>query len=258
MKIFSMGYTHYFDNLRPNEGLCSDLETIIRNFTICYDKYICGPSGYGEPIIEPNLIAFNGDAEENQDCESCIIDTSRGFKFCKTDRRPYDAVVVALLTDAILSRTPGYAEIHSDGNVIDWARGIALFSFAFGLEITENDICFIDRILNKSDETSRSDHSERVKLLYEITDIKREYFNALIGLKDVGPVIREAHIPVQFVKDMIDQQYDAINSLADKYDTLQERSRLYEKISALKDLLDSWRKECRQDENTKEEGVGDE
>jgi hypothetical protein len=72
---------------------------------------VTGWDGTGQPHVDTELVSFNGDASRGIDCETCHI--PRVFEpepwmeqfvvdglyrgFCKTNRHPYDAVVVAVL-----------------------------------------------------------------------------------------------------------------------------------------------------------------
>lgn len=51
------------------------------------------------------------------------------FSFCKTNGKPYDAVVVAMLI-AMKAIAPDVFRISSDGDIDDWQPGLALLSFA--------------------------------------------------------------------------------------------------------------------------------
>lgn len=66
-----------------------------------WDTTICGPHGFGEPIIREDFVAFNGNRETENHCESFIIDArslKRGRSFtCKTWGNPYDLLITAAL-----------------------------------------------------------------------------------------------------------------------------------------------------------------
>ena len=138
-----MGYTHHFSELVADEALAEDTRTIIEAAERL-GIAVRGGDGTGEPIVTPQLIALNGDAEEGLDHETFYLsDRPRPFgcmNFCKTVRKPYDAVVVAILIDAVVTERQGWESIGSDGTWQDWSTpqneglpsGLALYEEAFG------------------------------------------------------------------------------------------------------------------------------
>ncbi len=66
-----------------------------------WDTTICGPYGFGTPIIRPDFVAFNGNRETENDCESFLFDAKAlqwcHFLSCKTRGNPYDLLVTAAL-----------------------------------------------------------------------------------------------------------------------------------------------------------------
>lgn len=108
-----------------------------------------GPLGDGAPELTPELIAFNGDAATPiapgadtlaraarlgydaatyptvaADHESFYAPRAAGAQFCKTARKPYDLVAVAVLV-ALADRLG--ARVGSDGDAGDLADGVALW-----------------------------------------------------------------------------------------------------------------------------------
>lgn len=123
-----MGYTHYWKGLRSTKELAEITKEIIRISGV----KICNEDGTGEPIVEENYIGLNGTKENNEWHESFYLsDKNDGFNFCKTARKPYDKVVVAILVAAIIQEVPGYKTISSDGDVNDWEEGIKLCCKAY-------------------------------------------------------------------------------------------------------------------------------
>lgn len=153
-----MGYTHYFTGLVANEELADATRGIV---SAAEERGIgvFGPAGYGAPVISPELIALNGDAELGLDYESFVIGDVTGFNFCKTARRPYDAVVTAILIWAILHKSEGYENIGTDGQFDDWANphrhdgtdregvsGFELCEVAMGRKLREQEVAFVKEI----------------------------------------------------------------------------------------------------------------
>lgn len=128
-----MGYTHYFtikevppqelqDNvLRAAKAIVDKAKTelglAIEDLS---DKEI-----YINSMVSPDHETLYI-ARPSSDCETFYVDFNRpGFGFCKTNLKPYDAVVVAILCamDAIMG---DYVDIGSDGDTRDWQKGQAL------------------------------------------------------------------------------------------------------------------------------------
>jgi hypothetical protein len=99
-----VGYTHYWDH----KGFTPEQ----------WDKLVCaagcimdaaGPGGMGvelagwdskgTPVLSAKEISFNGAGEEGYETFK-LTPAASEFDFCKTARRPYDAVVVAVLRAA--------------------------------------------------------------------------------------------------------------------------------------------------------------
>ena len=123
-----MGYTHYFRDLELNDGLVEDARRIVA----ATDIKICDGHGEGSPRITQDMIWLNGDASANDESETFVLyrDHEPEFNFCKTGRKPYDEVVVAILIAAMANEAPGYESINSDGSVFEWFGGIALYEKA--------------------------------------------------------------------------------------------------------------------------------
>lgn len=85
---------------------------------------VAGPSGRGKPRLNKHLIALNG--RRPDDYESFVLgkepptpfcdrpDADATLSFCKTEYRPFDAVVVSILA-AARTVAPDAIEVRSDG-----------------------------------------------------------------------------------------------------------------------------------------------
>ena len=90
---------------------------------------VCGPAGTGQPRFTNDEIALNGSEAKQEDYEPFALERAPNpggwqtpaevekegiFSFCKTEYRPYDAVVVSILH---VARTvaPEAIEVRSDG-----------------------------------------------------------------------------------------------------------------------------------------------
>lgn len=113
-----MGYTQYYTQTR---AFTTEEWNLIKSFTeklFEYEKDILA-NGLGEEGTEPKVnakfISFNGIGDESY--ETCYITKThyKEYNFCKTDRKSYDDVVVALLT-YINYVAPNALTIGSDGS----------------------------------------------------------------------------------------------------------------------------------------------
>ena len=87
----------------------------------------------GEPGTEPRFdlssVSFNGVGEMGH--ESFIIfQDNKGFNFCKTNHKPYDALVTACLILADYHFGDSF-KISSDGSYTDWEPGLFLVLSVF-------------------------------------------------------------------------------------------------------------------------------
>lgn len=97
-----MGYTHYFriNNASAKESMPEVAKVIKDIFKLFPEVSEClkGGNGYGEPIINESGIVFNGDARKKEHYETFRIDVrDLDFRFCKTQRHPYDLAVCLCL-----------------------------------------------------------------------------------------------------------------------------------------------------------------
>lgn len=127
-----MGYTHsWFVNPQTPQQRWDKALDAVRPLVrlAAADGVITGGDGYGEPSIEGD-IWFNGRAEDDCDCETFYLPASMeavrvwmleqrwdpwGFFFCKTQRKPYDRVVVGCLAALAAALGPAYVHVESDG-----------------------------------------------------------------------------------------------------------------------------------------------
>lgn len=134
-----MGYTHYWDVSEESEKsfafLLADTKSIIDavkgNGGI---KIVDGMGAAGShPSLDEGLIVFNG--EEPEDYETFYFaKDGRGFQFCKTGNRPYDAVVCAVLIRAKVHYGDGIS-VSSDGDwgvQDEWFQGELICRELFG------------------------------------------------------------------------------------------------------------------------------
>ena len=116
-----MGYTHYFKELKRelHEEELNIINKIIKESGVL----IRGGSGDSDstPSVLKYMIRLNGDEVDDQGHETFQIgagDTK--FNFCKTARKPYDVVVVAI---CIYLKSLGIFSWSSDGGPEDHKEG---------------------------------------------------------------------------------------------------------------------------------------
>lgn len=110
-----MGYTRYWD--RTSEPITEDfLEAVKEVLDDCENRgiTICNWDGSGVPTLSLERIAFNGyEGEHDLSHESFVLDSTTGFNFCKTARKPYDYAVRRVLK---LAKDYGLVtNVRSDG-----------------------------------------------------------------------------------------------------------------------------------------------
>jgi hypothetical protein len=129
-----MGYTHYWyqkPGLDDRQFIAfrGDVEKILRNCGVdLVDRY----ESDAKPVINDFEIRFNGvggDAHEDflfqRDKLGRANDRGEAFTFCKTNQKPYDIVVCAVLI-AAKKHFGDDLKVTSDGDEADWAAGLDL------------------------------------------------------------------------------------------------------------------------------------
>lgn len=128
-----MGYTHYFEGLTATPGVLEDARRIIAATTVT----VCGPQGQGLPILnEEEGIRLNGFGAAGEAYETFRLrgtaepEYPATARFCKTENRPYDEVVTAILIAAAVRVIGVDPRLRSDGEWDNWSAGVALYEKA--------------------------------------------------------------------------------------------------------------------------------
>jgi hypothetical protein len=131
-----MGYTHYWRFNTPKRGTTAKIDaayqTAIKDCTAVIQTYykanggLSGFTAHAKPGQYGGL-EVNGARELSH--EPMVLrehfKQNESFNFCKTNRKPYDVVVVACL--CILQHHLGTnISVSSDGNTLDWVAGLEL------------------------------------------------------------------------------------------------------------------------------------
>ena len=130
----NMGYTHYWTFKKPAKGQAAKIEkqyqlaikkcNAIVQF---YSKNFGGLSGYSAHAKGYGGLRFNGsreNAHEDFVLREHFSQNDTG-DFCKTARKPYDAVVVACLI-VLKHYLQDNIEVDLDGDTADWIDGYNL------------------------------------------------------------------------------------------------------------------------------------
>jgi hypothetical protein len=92
--------------------------------------------GLGEELgkweADTQIVRFNGYGEDSHETFLFSIDGADSFNFCKTARKPYDAVVTACLIH-MKEIYGALVDIGSDGYWSEWSDGARLYRNATGL-----------------------------------------------------------------------------------------------------------------------------
>jgi hypothetical protein len=115
-----MGYTHYWhqnDDFTDNEW--SEIKKVFNQLHTLWGEDLRGGLGEGHPECTDEVVRFNGVRALWFDHETFSLNKKApesGFGCCKTNRKPYDIVVVTLLAhvDQIISDRKRF-RISSDG-----------------------------------------------------------------------------------------------------------------------------------------------
>ena len=103
-----MGFTRYWEN---SKNLIDDktLETIKNIIDIAKQDY---DIDIDVKALTNMYIKLNGDESKGLDHEDFVIDLIPGFNFCKTNEKPYDIVVNAILK--LLESTNKIHDVEKD------------------------------------------------------------------------------------------------------------------------------------------------
>lgn len=129
-----MGYTHYWRGNGSNRdaGKFAEFAQVAKiaiDLAISRGIELADAMGEGTPEVNDSIVAFNGVGDDSH--ESCVVAPDQAdFEFCKTNHKPYDVVVVAVL---VLYKY-FFPEItfSSDGDLEELFDGAALASEALG------------------------------------------------------------------------------------------------------------------------------
>lgn len=129
-----MGYSHYWQQKQDlPEEIWADVKKAAADIVAYHQTSGGCPL---EVLSDEEYVDINGEGDDAH--ENLVLDkTATAFSFCKTARKPYDVVVVAVLC-ALASICKDYVKVTSDGDRDDWLEGQKLACDALGrVEIPE-------------------------------------------------------------------------------------------------------------------------
>ncbi len=146
-----MGYTNCWAYQPTHPAYANAWPTILDDTRTIINRVrkagivIAGPDGHCRPILDPtDGIGFNGDATSDLDCEAFQLlaplsairrGTPTATAFCKTNRKPYDLAVAAVLLRCVMLVPEAFA-IASNGRLErEWTHGAMAFDPAQPAEL---------------------------------------------------------------------------------------------------------------------------
>jgi len=155
LKGNNMGYTHYFEFKGLNKLSSQTFLSVERNYeNACarihdlvssYYKECGGLSGYTPHTNFQDYkgVNFNGAGEKGHENFTLredlreYIKEGEGFNFCKTARKPYDALVCASLI--LLKHYMGdFVRVTSDGEISDYNTGKEILNKFYGSSVFDS------------------------------------------------------------------------------------------------------------------------
>ncbi len=133
----SAAHVHYFHwTDKPNEVRLKDCVAAMKRVLDAAPQLVAGPNREGPPIVELMKIEFNGRGDDG--VQPFSFPGTSGMNACKTQLKPYDAVVTACLLVARDYFTPAELRIDSSGSWDDgdWADGAKLYARVFQRQAT--------------------------------------------------------------------------------------------------------------------------
>lgn len=127
-----MGYTHYWEHPAIDPETWAILMADARRVITATDVRLGDGYGRNVPEVTSEALILNGWEADDEDYETFhLTPGGTGFDFCKTARRPYDAVVGAILLRA--EKTVTGFSLRSDGDISgeDWADAWILYARVF-------------------------------------------------------------------------------------------------------------------------------
>ena len=134
-----MGYTHYFAHpLGTKTNFTEHMPAIAEDARAILEQCletVAGPDGVPEtpPVVNDAIILFNGIEDESCETFQYPPDPEHlDFDFCKTQRCPYDAPVVAVLM-AVKHHMKGQVILNTDAQPDDTQWDVPLMAEADAL-----------------------------------------------------------------------------------------------------------------------------
>jgi len=133
------GYTNYFYKTKDLKKFDAPFVNEVKRIVAASGVPLGNWDGKGKPKITDTIISLNGVGEDSY--ESFVITAeyekkddffNKGFNFCKTDRKPYDAVVKAILMSAKKHGVIDRWKFDGDDTETEYIAGKQLYDCAVG------------------------------------------------------------------------------------------------------------------------------
>ncbi len=127
------GYTHYWTwHQKPSDTELKACVDEIRRIVGVRTNILVGPDGSSSVILDTAHVDLNDIGDDAH--EPFVFPGELGFNFCKTEGKPYDAVVTACLLIARDHFPQSTLSISSDGSWTDgdWQEGTKLYASVLG------------------------------------------------------------------------------------------------------------------------------
>lgn len=154
-----MGYTHYWHkrgdiSVDAWSKLCQDMTKVLAHHEVA--SIVAGGMGDAgsAPICNHSELTFNGIGDNSHETFYLTRHTApedmdkdgKAFAFCKTNQKPYDAVVCAALILLAQHTTTKAVEIASDGDWGDFQLGMRLLE-GLGIKVTKRTVAKLQKAL---------------------------------------------------------------------------------------------------------------
>lgn len=128
-----MGYTHYFEQGKPVtkeqwDNITNDAKKLIEHVKVHNDIHVVSDIPTKKMFSASSIIL--NDRDDSYET-FYLRKKSNSYDFCKTNQKPYDLLVCAILMVAH-HHAPGAYSISSDGNSEDWAEASQLNAKVLG------------------------------------------------------------------------------------------------------------------------------
>jgi hypothetical protein len=125
-----MGYTHYwYKSSRLSPAFLEAVQKVVDASPVPLAREYNDPNS--KPEVTAEWVFLNGVGDDGH--ETFVFEKGSDFAFCKTNSKPYDVVVTAILS--LVAHFGLASEVSSDGGPEEWEEGVKLAREATGLDV---------------------------------------------------------------------------------------------------------------------------